>query len=293
MRIRHLSIPLLLVLTLAVANCTAQERRLYQGKSEFNTIIVTENPDGVRRLLFEEDGAIQTEQHPQRPQELRLAYAHAIMSAFLIVPEPRRILIVGLGGGSMPRFIRHINPEVHIDNVELDPAVVEVAQKFFNFREDERMKAHVGDGRKFIEETDNRYDIIFLDAFGADEIPYSLATREFLQAVRGKLADGGLVAANIWGPYANRLYYSMLRTYLDVFPELRIIRARNSGNQILLVSPQKRDLDLDELLRRARQFQTSKGVDFDLAGIIETGYRQAPTLPRDARILVDAEAPGR
>ena len=103
-----------------------------------------------------------------------------------VVEEPKRILIVGLGGATIPNFLHKHYPRTTIDVVDIDPDVVVVAKKFFGFKDDPTMRAHVADGRKFVEESRDRYDIIFLDAYGRDNIPYHLATREFLQAARAR-----------------------------------------------------------------------------------------------------------
>jgi spermidine synthase len=149
------------------------------------------------------------------------------------------------------------------------------------------MKIHVGDGRKFIETTENRYDIIFLDAFGSDDIPYSLTTREFLSATRSKLNAGGIVVANVWGSLDNKLYPSMVRTYRDVFEELHIIRAPRSENRILLALPRKLGLSTDDLVKKAIRVQTTLELEFDLNGIIDLGYEPTRDLPGNAKVLLD------
>ena len=70
------------------------------------------------------------------------------------------------------------DPRMRIDVVDIDPVVVEVAAKYFGFREDSALRAYVDDGRRFIEKRREPYDVIFLDAFGPDNIPYDLAAQE-------------------------------------------------------------------------------------------------------------------
>jgi spermidine synthase len=99
------------------------------------------------------------------------------------------------------------------------------------------MRAHVADGRRFIEECRDPYDIIFLDAFGSDRIPYHLATREFLWAVKKALTPRGVALGNIWKRSHNSLYDSMMRTYLDVFEEVHLLDVPEAVNAILLALP--------------------------------------------------------
>lgn len=278
------------VLLLGTCAC-AQSRILHREKSAFNEIIVEEDASGIRTLLFEEYGAMQTAMRVSAPTELVLSYARAIMVPLAIVPEPRRMLIVGLGGGAMPKYLRKVYPEAHIDVAELDPAVIQVAKKFFFFREDDRLKAHAGDGRKFIETTDSRYDVIFLDAYGADSIPYSLATREFLLACKAKLSEGGIVVGNVWSYRSNRQYYSMLKTYLDVFAEVHIVRATASENHIFIALPAEAKLTREALIEKAADLQKKRMSDLQLEAIVRDGYTPLPALPAGAKVLLDRDAP--
>ena len=104
--------------------------------------------------------------------------------ALALVAQPQRVLVVGLGGGSLPSLLRKHFPRLVIDVVDIDPVVVEVAKKFFGFREDAAMRVVVDDGRHYLQQYRDRYDIIFLDAFGDESTPYDLTTLEFLQSMR-------------------------------------------------------------------------------------------------------------
>jgi spermidine synthase len=280
-----------LALLLAGAAALAQTRTLYDKQSEFNRIIVQEDSRGVRTLQFAADGATQTAVDTQRPTRLMSSYTRTAMLGLALVPQPKRILMVGLGGGAMPMFLRRNFPDAVIDVAELDPAVADVARQFFLFKEDDKMKVHVGDGRKFIENVDARYDVIFLDAYGADYIPYSLATREFLQAVRRKLSDDGVVVANVWGFGSNKLYYSMVRTYMDVFEEMHIVRAPASDNHMFFVLPRKLGLTSGQLRTKALAEAKSLKPQLPLASMIDSGYEPLRELPESAKVLVDADAP--
>lgn len=166
--------------------------------------------------------------------------------------------------------------------------VVRVAKEYFGFRENDKMKAIVGDGRKHIETTDKRYDIIFLDAYGADSIPYALATREFLEAVRSRLAPGGIVASNIWSELHNRLYWSMLKTYEAVFDELHVIVApEGSGNRIVVALPRKAGTTRTGLMQTAAELEKSRMPKLELTRMIDQGYVDPLDIPGHARVLMD------
>ncbi|HPP51585.1 MAG TPA: fused MFS/spermidine synthase, partial [Thermoguttaceae bacterium] len=237
----------------AAAEEEAGQKVLWEKKSPYNDILVTEDAQGLRTLCFERWGARQSVVKPGDPAHVELPYARAMPVGLLLAERRQRVLIVGLGGGTIPSFLHHYYPQLKIDVVELDPEVVTAAKKFFGFQEDENLRAFVQDGRKYIEETKLRYDVIFLDAFGAENVPPPLTTREFLQACRRALAPGGLVVGNIWSRASNPLYDSMVRTYQDVFETVYILEAPGSGNRIVFALPQKKTIQKAELARRASE----------------------------------------
>lgn len=257
---------------------------VHQERSEYNQILV-EDEGGVRTLSFEEGGAIQSAIRPGKPLALELAYTRSAMVGLAAVPAPRRAMVVGLGGGAMPMFLRALYPELTIDAVDLDPAVVRVAKKFFGFREDARLKAHVGDGRAFVEGAKGDYDLVFLDAFGADSIPRHLATLEFMQAVKRQLSERGVVVGNVWSPRWNALYFQMRTTYLEAFGSLCILTVPEAANRIFLARKDGKPLAPEELAVAGAALSKQKSLPFDLEKLARQGcleeWREAPAL-RDA-----------
>lgn len=267
----------------------ADETVLYEKASAYSTIIVTEE-DGLRILRFEKGGARQSVVKPGDPDYLGLRYARVALVGLALSEQPRRILVVGLGGGTLPMFLRKYYPKATIDAVDIDPDVVHVAKRFFGFREDAHMRAHVADGRQFIEKVRQPYDVIFLDAFGADNVPPHMTTQEFLQAVRRAVKPAGSVVGNIWGPGSNPLYGAMVRTYQDVFDELFILDVQGTNNKILLALPRKQPLDRDALARLARKVSAARRFRFDLGDVGNYGFQHAQGKNPDARVLRDPDA---
>ena len=281
-------LPLGLLAVLALcAITTAQQNVLYEKESSYNTILVTEDDQGLRTLWFEEGGARQSVVKVGDPDYIDLPYARAMPVGLALVEKPKRVLIVGLGGGTIPSFLRKHYPKMTIDVVDIDPDVVDVAKRFFGFREDSTMRAHVADGRKFIERCRSRYDVIFLDAFGSENIPYHLATREFLQAVRRALTPQGVAVGNVWSRRSNRLFDSMVRTYQDVFEELYIFDVQGSGNKIFIAVPRKMRIKRDDLARRAGTISKQRQLPFDMGEIVTYGYRRAGKPNPRGSVLTD------
>ncbi len=277
----------LLAVFICCAVAGAQDKILYQKQSPYSLVVVTEDDQGMRTLRFGTGGVRQSVVKLGDPDHLELAYTPVMLSGLALCPEPKRVLVVGLGGGSIPSFLHKHYPRTRIDAVEIDPVVVEVARQFFGFSDDETLKAYVQDGRQFIEERPNAYDMVFLDAFSSDSIPYPLATREFLESVRRAITPEGVVLADIWGPGSNRLYQSMVRTYQEVFDELYILDVQGSANRILIALPRKLRVTRDELARRAGEISKQKQFRFDMAELVTYGYHYADEKDPGAEVLTD------
>ena len=272
----------------AASIAVPRQKVLFEGKSEFNSsIMVVEDAEGLRTLIFDNNDVKQSTVKLGDPDRLELRYTRVMLIALAAVEKPKRILIVGLGGGSIPNFLHKHYPDTHIDVVDIDPMVVEVAKKYFAFRQDKTLRVHVADGRAFIEKCKKPYDIIFLDAYGADDIPYALATREFLQAVRKAVTPKGVVVTNLMSRFSNRLYDSMIRTYIDVFDEVHVVDIRNSGNVILLAPPHQPKLTKDTLASQARKLSREKKFPFNLGPLVKYGCRPPDKKEKSAPILLD------
>ena len=269
----------------------AGEAILHERKSDYGTIIVTEEPDGNRALRFERDGARQSVVNPGDPDDLVLPYTQVALTGLALSGEPRRILVIGLGGGALPAFLRRHYPVARIDAVDIDPEVVRVAKEYFGFREDRLMRAHVADGRRFVEEAREPYDMIFLDAFGTDAVPPHLATREFLQSVRRITRPEGVVVGNLWFRRYNKLFDSMVHTYRSVFDELAVLHVLGTGNRIVIALPRKKELDRAEFARLAREVSAARRFRFDLGDLVEKGFHAADASGRGGRLLLDRDLP--
>jgi spermidine synthase len=275
----------------AAALARAEPVVLYEKASVFGTIVVTQDEEGLRVLRFERGGARQSLVKPGDAEYLGLPYAQVVFVGLALCAEPRRMLVVGLGGGTLPMFLRKHYPDAVIDAVDIDPDVVQVAKRFFGFREDDTLRAHVDDGRRFIEQARQPYDVIFLDAFGSDRLPAHLTTQEFLQAVRRAAKPDGVVVGNLWGRNSNALFDAMVRTYQEVFAELFILDVRGADNKILLALPRPQPLSRDELMERARKVSTARQFRYDLGEVAGRGFLRAQTKNPDVRVLRDPDAP--
>lgn len=257
---------------------------LFEGESEFGRVRVVERSDGVRELYAGEGRVRQSAILPGRPMHLELPYTRVASVGLALVPPTGRILYVGLGGGAMPMHAREVFPGARIEVVEIDPLVVEVAQRYFGFRPDEALSVHTADGRDFIEgAAPGSWDLVVLDAYNDDSVPRALVTRTFLEAVRRALSSTGVVVANL--PSSHAVSPSMLATYGAVFPTLHRLSVPGRNQWIVVALPEGRILDRGGLGQAARVLAARRLLGFDLPRLVEGGYIDAP-LP-DAPVLED------
>lgn len=288
---RWLRALLLSCLLFGTAIAPAAERLLLEKQSPFGSVFVTEDDDGMRTLRFERYGARQSVVKPGDPAHLELPYSRIVPMAFAFVPEPKSALVIGLGGGTIPSFLRKTHPAMRIDAVDIDPVVVEVARSHFGFREDANLKAHVADGREFVERAAERYDLIFLDGFGADSVPAHLTTREFLSAVRSRLTPGGIVVGNLWGRSVNSKYDAMVKTYRSVFQGIYVVDVVGSGNKMLFAAANAHTASHAELVRRAQTVTTRLRLRNDLGEIADRQMRLPGADGETGQPLTDADRP--
>jgi spermidine synthase len=248
--------------------------------------VVRDEGSGIRTLQFEHGGAIQSRVNLDDPMDLRLVYTRATMLALAVKPSPRHVLVLGLGGGAMPRFFHRALPEAQIDVLELDPAVLRVAKQYFELPEDPRINVLVGDGRKSIQDAKGGWDLVVLDAYSADDIPRHLATAEFLAEVKARLAPGAVVAGNVWSRDHNALYDRMAKTWAETFAGLCIVPIDASANRIFLASADpKVDVSAAALKAAAAKLDTFPAVrEYVPAECSRDGWEAA-------ELLHDAAAP--
>jgi spermidine synthase len=167
---------------------------VYVADSPYHRITVRDQGGRFRYLSF--NLATQSRMALADPFGPGHPYVEAFHLAPLLRPGIRRVLMIGLGGGTGVKQFLHTYPNVTIDAVELDPMVVAVARRYFALPTDPRLRVHVGDGRTFLDRSTERWDLIVIDAYTTnrygDALPPHLATREFFQRVSSHLNEGGI-----------------------------------------------------------------------------------------------------
>jgi spermidine synthase len=154
-------------------------------KDTFYHRIRVEEDEEARYMYF--DRTPQSAMNLKDPWALRLVYSRYTSLGFAFRPDAKKMLLIGLGGGSIPKKAQKVFPAMEIDAVEIDPEVVQIAKNHFNVRESKNLRIHAQDGRLFLTRTAHQYDIILLDAYYTDAMPFHLATKEFFELAQRKL----------------------------------------------------------------------------------------------------------
>src|SRR5262245_55396667 len=151
--------------------------RLAHVESEYNDIFINKRR-GELVMSFQLKGWDYTESVAdlRDPDVLPLRYSQVMSIATIYPEEPKKILMLGLGGGSISTYLGRFMPETEIDTVEIDRRVIEVAKQYFGLRETERVRYLDGDGRVFLNRNKGLYDLILLDAYRGGFIPFHLLT---------------------------------------------------------------------------------------------------------------------
>ncbi|HYS63639.1 MAG TPA: fused MFS/spermidine synthase [Paraburkholderia sp.] len=213
----------------------------------------------TRSLSFDALG-IQSSMRRSDPLELDLSYTRAMMSFQLFRPDPRDILIVGLGGGSLSKYCFHKFPSARVTTVEIDGRVIALREQFFIPPESERFQIVHADAAEYLLDKVGFTDVILLDGFDASGLPASLSSQYFYDCCHAALRDEGVLVANLLNSDPR------LATHLD-----RIRRAcdgklfrtmvRREGNTIAIGIKQETVPGWLDLYARAEAITKSMGLD--------------------------------
>ncbi|MFW5447183.1 MAG: spermidine synthase [Methylophagaceae bacterium] len=177
------------------------------------------------------------------PHTLELTYTQAMMACLIINPEPKKILVVGLGGGSLVKFLLYHFPECQIDVIEYRQDVIDAAQSYFNIpKNDPRLTIHHGDGYLFAQQRyfqdDAQYDLLLVDAYDHVGMAASVGVQAFFDACAGLLSPQGVMSINLWGSDRHLFNQSMTRINQSFGGRTMILPVENKGNVIGLAMKQ-------------------------------------------------------
>ncbi|AYM88864.1 Spermidine synthase [Pseudoalteromonas sp. P1-30] len=273
----------------AHSNVVHEERSLYRN------IIVDETHD-LRCLKFNTKSS-QTSQscmYKNNPDKLVFNYTKLTFASLLVTDNPKNVLIIGLGGGTLSNVIHELYPAAKIHNVEIDPAVLKVARDYFNFIETDNVTSSVQDGRIFIKRAaikKQKYDWIILDAFNGDYIPEHLLTKEFFEEVKSVLAEGGVIAANTFS--SSKLYEHESATYHAVFGDFINVSRANRSNRIILagVNSMPTEAQINQRIKALNPRLKKYDVDLKAISTYMQSTKNKQDWPANTKVLTDQYSP--
>ncbi|MBF0423569.1 MAG: fused MFS/spermidine synthase [Magnetococcales bacterium] len=210
-------------------------RRFWRGQ----TIDVVDEEGGTRALYFM-SRLIQSRMDPKNPVRLVLPYSRHVMAALMFLADNVRpdILMIGLGGGSLAKFLLHHFPACSLDVVEVDEGMESLARKYFSLPIDTRLRVQVADGADYLQNSPNRlYDLILVDAFDRDGMARTVYARQFFLSAQRWLAPMGVIAVNM--TKSDGLVYNTCAKQLKILFSNNLYRlpVRTSRNEILFCLP--------------------------------------------------------
>jgi len=221
---------------------------------------------GVRSLHFGTHPK-QSAMSLTEPDKLELSYVRAMLAGLLFKPGPRKILLLGLGGGTLATFLFNHFPECQIDAVECRPAVAEIAYEYFGLPKDARLTVHVSDGNDFVCAEAGRqeaeYDHILVDVFDHQGLAETVNQQDFFSASHRLLHPEGILAINLWGTQTQSLRQSM--GLLNLYFERRTMRLQvpGRGNVIGFGFGQRMQrADMAHLKQQAKTLEVLLGIEF-------------------------------
>jgi spermidine synthase len=230
----------------------------------------------MRSMNFVRDNGeehIQSVWNVKRPYEMLTHYSRLMFASYFFVPQQKRVLIVGLGGGAMVHFYEHYDPDVKVDAVEIDPKVVELAGKYSDVRTQKNTKIITQDAFKYFKEDKTLYDVIYMDAFlkpseGTDATgqPLRLKTAEFYKGLRQHVATDGIVVINL---NVHQGTDDDLATVRGAYPQTYTFKAR-SPNLIVVGAWEKTRTSSADLRTKARELDQRFKATFSFLGVMAT-----------------------
>jgi spermidine synthase len=272
----------------SAAGITVEGRVVYETQTPYQELQVIDR--GETRTLYL-DGQRHSAMDLDDPNRHVFDYTRYFHLPLLMTDDVDRVLFVGGGGFTGPKRFVHDYQNVTVDVAEIDPAVVDAAKRYFSVEESPRLRIHTVGGRQFLRETNHTYDLIVLDAYRKDKVPFELTTVEFFELASSRLSDDGVLFANLvsapTGP-ASQFYRAEYKTMHGVFPQVYSFPTHGGTvvqNIELVATKNGSRLSEAELLAR----NDRRDIGIDLAREIRN-YREPPETD-DVPVLRDDRAP--
>jgi spermidine synthase len=225
------------------------------------------------------------------PLRLVVAYTKSLYGALFIQPQPKRVLMIGLGGAGFHRLFSAAYPDSLLQTVELDPMVYELCRTRMEFKPTAKTPVSIMDGRMFVKRDRQQWDWLILDAFRGGFVPPHLKTEEFYRECAARLSERGVFISNLHA--TTELYYSDLKTIQAVFPQVVLLGVDGRGNVIALAVKYR-----DPVITDPAKWPTAASLTVPvMAGRLDLAQIREEVIPiptdrmKKARVLTDDFSP--
>lgn len=223
-----------------------QEKILYQKKSRYNDITVTQKGSYV--TLYSPEDIIQSEINIKQPLKPHLEFNRYLLFSLVFCPKPSAILVLGLGGGVVPRVLSAICPEAIVDVVEIDAEMLKAAENYFGFTTSSRLRVHLEDARAFIRRTRKEYDLIIVDTYCGLNLPQSIDNPSFFKDCGNLLSEGGILSVNLI-PFDKPYMEERLGWIKQALTNICLMRGVTRLNEVVYAG--RRSVEKSNLLQNA------------------------------------------
>ena len=240
---------------------STEARKIYTHNSENESIVVWEQGK-LRWMSFDE--IMQTVINLSNPTQLVAPFSRAMFASLLFVDTPRRVLLVGMGGGAIARHFHNLDANVMGDVVEWSDDVVRIAKTFFEFPgEDNGWKTYISDARNYIKSTTNKYEMIMVDVAERSQTPDWVSDINCLERFKKILMTNGIVVFNLLVSDGN-IFLEFLRNIRKVFDGKTACLSVPDYQNIVVFAFKKASLysDINELKGRISYLEQKWGMEF-------------------------------
>ena len=239
-------------------------RKIHKSVTDDSIVEVTET-NGIRSLHLG-TVTIQSSMKVKAPTELQLAYSRGMMGFLLFSDKVKNVLSIGLGGGSVPKYIHQFCPEISQTVVEINPQIISIAlSHFYVPANDEKFNVIAGDGIAYLTNNRGSSDVLMIDAFDAHGIPPNFCSQEFFDSCELSLTKNGIFVINLWGSDKNfDIYLQRIEQSFDAKGKSSVLMLPTGkpGNIVVFGFKNAPNIKIASLRERAKALEISHKIEF-------------------------------
>lgn len=245
------------------------EQLLEKVESPYNTIYIYKQAPYITLAFGHKSRRyVESRRNPNDLMELPVEYTKSFTIGMAYPEKLSSFLMIGMGGGSTSWYLHKSLPKAKVTAVELDPEIIRLSRKYYGFKEDGKQSENFIiselDGRMHILRKKESHDIIFVDAYRGQFVPFHLMTKEFFQLAKKRLSKGGVMVQNI--EPSTMLYDSAIATIASVFDNVDVYRG---GGNIVAIAYDGKEKPIGSLIDKAKSLQETHKFRYDLPELIE------------------------